>query len=97
MAGANSQVQYTMQLHSRALVPLASQRSKSQWLVGSTSLRDENEVRLLEYDADREALSSVGVWLHPEEVWDIATCPLATERIVTVHAKGWWLVGCCRI
>jgi ribosome modulation factor len=39
------QVQYTMQLQSRVLVPMTSQRSRSQWLVGSTSLRDDNEVR----------------------------------------------------
>jgi hypothetical protein len=44
MAGPNPQVQYTMQLHSRALVPVTGQRSKSQWLVGSTALREENEV-----------------------------------------------------
>jgi hypothetical protein len=45
MAGGESQMQYTMQLHSRVLVPFGGQgRGASQWLVGSTSLRDENEV-----------------------------------------------------
>ncbi|KIZ05664.1 tumor suppressing subtransferable candidate 1 [Monoraphidium neglectum] len=68
MAGPNPQVQYTMQLHSRALVPVTGQRSKSQWLVGSTALREENEVRLLEYDSDQEVLRSAAAWLHPDEV-----------------------------
>lgn len=45
-------------------------------------------MRLLEYDADQEVLKSVAVWLHPDEVWDVAACPLATERMVTVHCKG---------
>lgn len=46
MASGKSQVvQYTMQLHSRALAAVPSQSSRSQWLVGSTALREENEVR----------------------------------------------------
>ncbi|KAI8465862.1 MAG: WD40-repeat-containing domain protein [Monoraphidium minutum] len=86
--GSRSQVQYQAQLHSRVLVPVTAQRSRSQWLVGSTSLRDENELRLLEYDPEHEALTSVTSWVHPEEVWDAAPCPVATERVITVHSKG---------
>jgi hypothetical protein len=50
-------------------------------------------VRLLEYNADQESLSSTGVWLHAPEVWDIATCPMATERMATVHSKGGYIGG----
>jgi hypothetical protein len=46
------------------------------------------KVRLLEYDSDQEVLRSAAAWLHPDEVWDVAPCPLATERLVTVHSKG---------
>ncbi|GBF90294.1 WD repeat-containing protein [Raphidocelis subcapitata] len=89
MAGGKPQtVQYTMQLHSRALAAVAGESSRSQWLVGSTSLREENEVRLLEYDPDQEALLSLGVWAHPEEVWEVAPCPIASDRLATVHSRG---------
>jgi hypothetical protein len=37
---------YGMPLQARVLQANTCERSKSQWLVGTTSLRNENEVRL---------------------------------------------------
>ncbi len=46
------------------------------------------QVRLLEYDPDREMLVSVASWIHPDEVWDIASSPAASSSFVTVHNHG---------
>jgi hypothetical protein len=46
------------------------------------------QIRVLEYDADRESLASVHAWAHPEEVWDIATQPTTSGTFLTVHSKG---------
>lgn len=86
-AARRAEAHYTMQLKSRALAAVAAQSGRAQWLAGSTAAREENEVRLLEYDPDREALVSGGVWLHPDEVWDIAPSPLAADRMATVHSR----------
>jgi hypothetical protein len=50
--------------------------------------KKQNKVRVLEYDAASEAVHSVAAYAHAEELWDVAVCPSAEGRLLTVHSKG---------
>eukprot|EP00877_Chromochloris_zofingiensis_P005866 jgi/Chrzof1/1532/Cz10g11120.t1 len=81
-------ITFGLHLQARTLQPVTAVKDKSQWMVATTSLRNDNEVRLLEYDPDQESLKSIRVLAHPEEIWDLASCPSSSDQFVTVHSKG---------
>ncbi|KXZ43814.1 hypothetical protein GPECTOR_80g174 [Gonium pectorale] len=79
---------YQLKYQARVLVALPCDTISSKWLVGTTALREENEIRLLQYDADNEQLACRRAWAHPAEMWDIAPCPTRDDLFITVWAKG---------
>ncbi|GLI70488.1 hypothetical protein VaNZ11_015369 [Volvox africanus] len=79
---------YSLKYQARVLVAVPSDTITSKWLVGTTALREENEVRMLQFDADSEQLVCKLVYSHPAEVWDIAPCPTRDDVFVSVWAKG---------
>ncbi|EFJ46715.1 hypothetical protein VOLCADRAFT_81755 [Volvox carteri f. nagariensis] len=79
---------YSLKYQARVLVALPSDTISSKWLVGTTALREENEVRMLQYDADNEQLVCKLAYSHPAEVWDIAPCPTRDDVFVSVWAKA---------
>eukprot|EP00878_Enallax_costatus_P027930 GHUV01030119.1.p1 GENE.GHUV01030119.1~~GHUV01030119.1.p1 ORF type:complete len:321 (+),score=73.78 GHUV01030119.1:554-1516(+) len=79
-------ITYSLTLPARTLRSVPDDQV-TQWLVGTTSLREENEIRLLECDPATEQLVVRASWVHPEEVWDIACCPGHADKFVTVHSK----------
>ena len=46
MAAVDPSVTYSLKYNARVLVPVTSDAVNSKWLVGTTALREENEVRL---------------------------------------------------
>ena len=58
--------------------------TKSRFLVGTQSLRDENSLFLLEYEEDSNSLASKAVYAHPHEVWDLAPAPHDPALVFTV-------------
>lgn len=78
-------VQYNLKLVSRALVA-SPNREANRWLVGTTSLREDNEIRILQYDAEQDRVVSVASFLHAQEVWAIV--PGRTEdKFITIWAR----------
>uniref|UniRef100_A0A383VHU4 EIPR1-like beta-propeller domain-containing protein n=1 Tax=Tetradesmus obliquus TaxID=3088 RepID=A0A383VHU4_TETOB len=80
-------ITFSLTLPSRTLRAVPAGDGVTQWIVGTTSLREENEVKLLEYDPAHDQLVAKASWVHPEEVWDISCCPGHTGTFVTAHAK----------
>ncbi|KAG2493240.1 hypothetical protein HYH03_008656 [Edaphochlamys debaryana] len=85
---ADATVTYSLKYQARVLVALPSDTISSKWLVGTTALREENEIRLLQYDADNEQLVCRRSMSHPAEMWDMAPCPSRDDLLVTVWAKA---------
>ena len=65
---------YGMPLQARVLQANTCERSKSQWLVGTTSLRNENEVRLRSGASDADAPPSP------------STCPACSVSSLSPYA-----------
>lgn len=87
MTGAHDN-SYHLKYPARALATQSSERHRSQFVVGTNSRREQNELHVLEYDADLERLDSVRVLTHQNEIWDVSTCPDSSECLATVHSKG---------
>eukprot|EP00882_Tetradesmus_deserticola_P030291 GHRQ01033992.1.p1 GENE.GHRQ01033992.1~~GHRQ01033992.1.p1 ORF type:complete len:134 (+),score=38.56 GHRQ01033992.1:24-404(+) len=81
-------VTFSLTLPARTLRAVPAENGVTQWIAGTTSLREENEVRLLEYDPVHDQLVAKASWVHPEEVWDISCCPKHAGTFLTAHAKG---------
>lgn len=81
-------VTYSLKYQARVLTSLPSDSVNSKWIVGTTALREENEIRVLQYDPDTEQLVCKQSVTHSPEVWDIAPCPTREDLLVTVWAKN---------
>eukprot|EP00803_Ostreobium_quekettii_P008791 evm.model.scf_4026.1 EVM.evm.TU.scf_4026.1 scf_4026:837-1294(+) len=77
-----------LKFQSRVLCPQVAQKDRSQWLVATNCLREENEVRFVEYDPGTESVRSPSAYVHRAEVWDLAACPSRTDRFFTVNNDG---------
>ncbi|KAK9836359.1 hypothetical protein WJX81_008394 [Elliptochloris bilobata] len=81
-------VTHGLKLNARALVPVVADTGRSSWIVGTNALRDENELQVLEFDADSNAVHVLSTYGHPAEVWHIASCPADAALAVTVCNEG---------
>jgi len=79
---------YGLKYSSRCLTAVAAQREQSSWLVGTTALREENEIHLLTKDENTETLTCKEVYAHRHEIWDIASSPALESLFFTVYNAG---------
>ncbi|KAI8992336.1 WD40-repeat-containing domain protein [Pilobolus umbonatus] len=68
----------------RCLTPVVSSTEKSQFLAGTVGVK-ENGVVLIEYDDETAVIKST-VYSHPDEVWDIVSCPTNKDLLFTCHS-----------
>eukprot|EP00899_Mesostigma_viride_P029513 jgi/Mesvir1/9747/Mv12210-RA.1 len=68
---------------------IASQRAhdtvNSRFLIGTLSLREDNELHLVEYKSERDEIVCVGLYSHKHEVWDIAPSTFDPALVTTVY------------
>jgi len=62
--------------------------TNSRFIVGTTKLRHPNELHLIEYDADNEAVRCVNLYGHKHELWHLAPSPHASTLLFTTHDTG---------
>lgn len=68
----------------RCLTPVTSSTEQSKFLAGTVGTKD-NVVCLLEYNDDDTTITPT-MYSHPEEVWDIASCPADEHLLFTSHS-----------
>ena len=59
--------------------------SKHYFLLGTTSLRESNEIHQVEYNEETGDLRCTAVYGHPDEVWHIAPNPNDSSLLCTTH------------
>lgn len=60
--------------------------SKSRYLVGTLGLRDtENQIHLLEYEEDRNAIDALKVFPVKHEIWEISASSANPDLICTIY------------
>jgi len=80
-------ITFSLRYQARALIAHPAEKVNSVWIVGTNSLREENEVRFLQYDADQERLLSVKILAHNAEIWDISPSATEGDLFFTVWSK----------
>ncbi|KAK9865749.1 hypothetical protein WJX84_007366 [Apatococcus fuscideae] len=85
--GDHRAVSYGLKLPARSLAALAGQEN-CRWAVGTTALREENEVHVLELDSRLASLRPVESYAHPDEIWAIVPHPSKHNQVATVANAG---------
>ncbi|KAI7892799.1 WD40-repeat-containing domain protein [Mucor mucedo] len=68
----------------RCLTAVTSSIEKSKFLAGTVGAKD-NAIYLLEYNDDTMAITPT-LYNHPEEIWDIVSCPTDENLLFTSHS-----------
>lgn len=69
----------------RTLVAQAAENEKINFIVGTQSLKNINQVQLIEFDDDSGAISKQHFEHSSGEIWSLASAPRSLELIATVY------------
>ncbi|RXG73956.1 Protein TSSC1 [Armadillidium vulgare] len=69
----------------RTLVAQAAENEKINFIVGTQSLKNTNQVQLIEFDDDSGAISKQHFEHSSGEIWSLASAPRSLELIATVY------------
>ena len=63
------------------------------FMLGTTALREENEIHVLEYVEDTGNVECRQVFNHPSELWDVQPCPSDNRTLFTAYNTGSTMKG----
>lgn len=86
--GAHGGSAYGVKYQARCIAAVTADLQHTCFLVGTLSLREENEVHLIRYTGSSGDLTCEGLYSHQHEIWDLACCPFDPLIFSTVHASG---------
>ncbi|GJP31611.1 hypothetical protein CLOM_g16167 [Closterium sp. NIES-68] len=88
MFGGGTSRTYGVKFQARCIAAQAGEKHHTRFLVGTLSLREENEVHLIQLADDGSEVTCEGLYLHQHEIWDLATCPFDSALLSTVYASA---------
>ncbi|CAI5965019.1 unnamed protein product [Closterium sp. NIES-64] len=83
MFGGGTSRTYGVKFQARCIAAQAGEKHHTRFLVGTLSLREENELA-----DDGSEVTCEGLYLHQHEIWDLATCPFDSALLSTVYASA---------
>lgn len=88
MFGGGTSRTYGVKFQARCIAAQTGEKHHTRFLVGTLSLREENEVHLIQLADDGSEVSCEGLYLHQHEIWDMAACPFDPMLVATVYAEA---------
>merc|ERR1712166_526723 len=83
---------YNLRFKSRGLASLPANADDDEqqirFLVGTTNLREDNELHVIEYSEASNEVSCLCVLNHPNEIWSISPCPADPSLTFTTYSQG---------
>jgi len=73
-----------IQHKARCIVPQVALTEKTRFLIGTHSLKDENEIHLIEVQDD-DKIKCVNVFAHQHEIWSLSPSPFDASLLFTCH------------
>ncbi|OQV18668.1 Protein TSSC1 [Hypsibius exemplaris] len=74
---------YGIDFQARCLVSQAAESDAVRFLIGTQSLKHENQIQLIDFDEESNAISRT-VYAHPSgEVWNLSSCPFDARLFAT--------------
>ncbi|KAL5984200.1 WD repeat-containing protein dwa2 [Asimina triloba] len=75
-------------LQARCIADVKADSHHTSFLAGTLSLKEENEVHLIRLSSPGTELICEALFSHPNEIWDLASCPFNHRIFSTVFASG---------
>ncbi|TQD86561.1 hypothetical protein C1H46_027893 [Malus baccata] len=72
----------------RCISDVKADTDHTSFITGTLSLKEENEVHLIRLSSDGTELVCEGLFSHPNEIWDLASCPFDQRIFSTVYSTG---------
>ncbi|CAA7020113.1 unnamed protein product [Microthlaspi erraticum] len=88
MQGGSSGIGYGLKYQARCISDVKADTDYTSFLTGTLSLKEENEVHLLRLSSGGTELVCEGLFSHPNEIWDLASCPFDQRIFSTVFSTG---------
>ena len=82
-----SECLFALNAVSRAMVAQTASKERHRWVAGTCSLSADNELSVLEYDEDNNALILAGLYAHSDQVWNLDTSHKDTSLVITTHVS----------
>ncbi|KAG4147963.1 hypothetical protein ERO13_D05G256300v2 [Gossypium hirsutum] len=88
MQGGSSGIGYGLKYQARCISDVKADTDHTSFITGTLSLREENEVHLIRLSSGGTELICEGLFSHPNEIWDLASCPFDQRIFSTVFSTG---------
>ncbi|XP_047976185.1 WD repeat-containing protein DWA2-like [Salvia hispanica] len=88
MQGGSTGIGYGLKYQARCISDVKADTDHTSFLTGTLSLKEENEVHLLRLSDGGTELICEGLFSHPNEIWDLASCPFDQRIFSTVFCSG---------
>ncbi|KAL0351633.1 UNVERIFIED_CONTAM: WD repeat-containing protein DWA2 [Sesamum calycinum] len=88
MQGGSTGIGYGLKYQARCISDVKADTDHTSFLTGTLSLKEENEVHLLRLSSGGTELICEGLFSHPNEIWDLASCPFDQRIFSTVFSSG---------
>lgn len=88
MQGGSSGIGYGLKYQARCIAEVKADTDYTSFLTGTLSLKEENEVHLLRLTSGGSELICEGLFSHPNEIWDLSSCPFDQRIFSTVFSTG---------
>ncbi|RZR73291.1 hypothetical protein BHM03_00022481 [Ensete ventricosum] len=89
MRGASTGIVYGgLKYQARCIADVKADTDHTSFLAGTLSLKEENEVHLIRLSTPGLELVCEGLFYHPNEIWDLKSCPFNPRIFSTVFTSG---------
>uniref|UniRef100_A0A453RRH8 EIPR1-like beta-propeller domain-containing protein n=1 Tax=Aegilops tauschii subsp. strangulata TaxID=200361 RepID=A0A453RRH8_AEGTS len=89
MQGGSSGIVYGgLKYQARCITDVRADAGSTTFLAGTLSLKEENEVHLIRLLPGENELVCDGLFYHPNEIWDLKSCPFDHRLFSTVYTSG---------
>ncbi|XP_074583923.1 WD repeat-containing protein DWA2-like [Curcuma longa] len=89
MRGASTGIVYGgLKYQARCIADVKADVDHTSFLAGTLSLKEENEVHLIRLSPSGSQLICDGLFYHPNEIWDLKSCPFDPRIFSTVFTSG---------
>ncbi|KAM0925242.1 hypothetical protein ACQ4PT_004346 [Festuca glaucescens] len=89
MQGGSTGIVYGgLKYQARCIADVRADAGSTTFLAGTLSLKEENEVHLIRLLPGENELVCDGLFYHPNEIWDLKSCPFDHRLFSTVYTSG---------
>ncbi|KAL2895491.1 WD repeat-containing protein DWA2 [Bienertia sinuspersici] len=88
MQGGSTGIGYGLKYQARCIADVKADTDHTSFIAGTISLKEENEVHLIRLSNGGTELVCEGLFSHPNEIWDLASCPYDQRIFSTVFFNG---------